>query len=631
MGYRPEIDGLRALAVLLVLAYHAQLGFPGGYVGVDVFFVISGYLITRLLMKELREGTFSYLGFWLRRFRRLVPAAALFSTFMAVSGYLLLLPDELESLGGALMAQPLLCANVYFSMVIEDGYFGTSPETQPMLHTWSLGLEEQFYLLYPLLLLFLWKAKPLRERLPACLGVLLVLSLVLTAVLSVGYPIFTFFNLPTRAWELLLGALLAFFPRIITLHTSLAEVLGWLGLGLILFSAVIFGDGRTLPGTAMLLPCLGAALFIFINEKPTSSGRFMSTKPVVWIGLISYSLYLWHWPIIAYADYFSLLTHLPAKLAFAALSFLPAYLSFRYIESPIRKKTFLPVTKDLLTLTVLYAALSLAVGGYFFFNKGLPQNWSKAALLFARTGQLPYEFALPRIDLTKELPPVVTVGSLDAQAPSFLVWGDSHAQSSLPLFEQLGQAYQQKGLALVLQNTPALASWPEGTKQEHQQWLNGALELVRTHDIKRVFLVSRWADHTSPNFGQDLKTTIEALQAEGCRVVFVTAVPEQRGAAPRQLALSTRYPILSTARVSEEEYRLQQQEVTKALTALSAVEDSAFEVVDIGPITLDWGLTIDDEPLYIDTHHLTEKGAILLRPVFEHIFRQEKQEDRNSQ
>jgi peptidoglycan/LPS O-acetylase OafA/YrhL len=214
LKYRADVDGLRAVAVVAVLMYHAHLGFSGGYVGVDVFFVISGFLITSILHKKLQDGKFSYLDFWKRRVRRLVPAAFVTAVFTALGSYFILLPSHLVDLGGALVAQPLMLANVYFWRVVKAGYFGDLPETRPLLHTWSLGVEEQFYLFLPLFLALCWKSSRLRPHVGKVLGGLSLLSFGLSVVLTPMKGVFSFFNLPTRAWELLMGGLLGFLPEV---------------------------------------------------------------------------------------------------------------------------------------------------------------------------------------------------------------------------------------------------------------------------------------------------------------------------------------------------------------------------------------------------------------------------------
>jgi peptidoglycan/LPS O-acetylase OafA/YrhL len=271
--YRPEIDGLRAIAILTVVFYHVGLGCPGGYIGVDVFFVISGYLISSLILREMREGTFSLAGFWERRVRRIFPALAACVMATLVAGWFLLLPEDLENLGKSTVAQTLLAANIYFWRT--TNYFASANEAKPLLHTWSLAVEEQFYLLFPLLLLACFRFPALRR--PRTLVILILLGLVgslSVAVWGVKHqPYATFFLLPTRAWELLCGVLVAALP-VSAIPTSrlVRESASWLGLAAILLPVWLYGETTPFPGLAALPPCLGTALFIWGTGRRSEVG-----------------------------------------------------------------------------------------------------------------------------------------------------------------------------------------------------------------------------------------------------------------------------------------------------------------------------------------------------------------------
>lgn len=336
-NYRPDIDGLRALAILPVLLFHAKLGCPGGFVGVDIFFVISGFLISSLILKELGDGTFSLISFWERRIRRIFPALALVVLATLAAGWYLFLPDDFESLGKSVIAQAMLLSNVFFYR--QAGYFDTASDTKPLLHTWSLAVEEQFYLLFPLLLIFLAQQRQL-SLFKTVIG-MTIGTFALCVVGSYSYAWATFYLLPTRAWELFLGALLAMmrgrFAGVVGLPR---ETAGLLGFSLVCY-AIFFYDGDTrFPGLAAIPPCLGTALIIFSSESQLSFvGRILAFKPVVFIGLISYSLYLWHWPILVFSKY-TAYDEQSAGLRAALLvaSTVLAILSWKYVEMPFRKR-----------------------------------------------------------------------------------------------------------------------------------------------------------------------------------------------------------------------------------------------------------------------------------------------------
>ncbi|MBP7951455.1 MAG: acyltransferase [Verrucomicrobiales bacterium] len=342
LRYRPDIDGLRAIAVLGVLFFHAGLGFPGGYVGVDVFFVISGFLITSLLLKDLDRGTFSMLHFWERRIRRILPALAVVVTVILAAGWFLLLPRDYEELGKQVISMVACASNVKFWL--ESGYFDVAAEQKPLLHTWSLAVEEQFYLVIPLVLALLFRIRKIGWILPLLVGGILG-SFALSVYGSYRHPPTAFFLLPFRAWELGMGSLLVFLPPCAS--GRLAHAAAWLGLAGIVATYFLYPPGIRFPGISALPPVVGAALLIWAgsNRDTRTPGhrdivfRLLASRPLVWIGLLSYSLYLWHWPLFAFQKYLGL----PAKtwwiqLGLVLASFPLAWLSLRFVETPFRSR-----------------------------------------------------------------------------------------------------------------------------------------------------------------------------------------------------------------------------------------------------------------------------------------------------
>jgi len=333
-NYRPEIDGLRALAVLSVIFFHAGFqSFSGGFVGVDIFFVISGYLITSIILSEKQNDTFTLIGFYERRMRRILPALFLVMFVCLPLAWLCLRPNEMKEFCDSLIAVSVFASNYLFWT--QSGYFATANELKPLLHTWSLAVEEQYYLLFPLFLLFTWS-----------LGKRLVISiLVITALtsLSVSHwgafnkPGVTFYFLPTRGWELLIGVLASFYlfdNKKIEINKFLNEVFSFIGLALIIFSVFNFDLSTPFPSLYALIPTLGTVLIILFASQQTYICKLLSNKLMVGIGLISYSAYLWHQPLFAYArqvnygelDNASLLT-------LTVLVMVLSYFSWRYIEN----------------------------------------------------------------------------------------------------------------------------------------------------------------------------------------------------------------------------------------------------------------------------------------------------------
>lgn len=338
-SYRPEIDGLRAVAVLPVILYHAGFsGFSGGFVGVDVFFVISGYLITSIIYSDLECGRFSFLRFWERRARRILPALFLVTGLSIPAAWVLLAPADMRDFAQSVGAIPVFAANILFWL--ESGYFDTAAELKPLLHTWSLAVEEQYYLIFPLLFLLLWRGGG--HLLWAGFGVLALTSLVVSwwsagNAASAGY-----FLMPARAWELLAGVFAALLWRrgTLTMPPALSELLALAGLAMIGWSMTRFDHTTPFPGIAALLPVAGTVMVILWARETTRVGRLLSLRGPVAIGLVSYSAYLWHQPLFAFARY-TAPTDVPVSgfVALIGLTFALAWISWRFVEGPFRDKT----------------------------------------------------------------------------------------------------------------------------------------------------------------------------------------------------------------------------------------------------------------------------------------------------
>ncbi|WP_420587368.1 acyltransferase family protein [Ruegeria sp.] len=298
--YRPDIDGLRAVAVVPVVLHHAGFaGVPGGFVGVDIFFVISGFLITTILAREIRDGQFSILSFYERRARRILPALFVVLAACLAVGWFLLLPNQYGNLAVSVGATLLFASNIWFWMDAGD-YFGHGIEFAPLLHTWSLAVEEQFYLFFPLLLWALSRAS-MRVWIRVIVLISLV-SLALSMYATTAHPVANFYLTPTRIWELGIGALLAVgaFPAL--RRPAAVEAVALIGAVLIIGSILLISDHTPFPGITAIPPCLGAAFLIWAGMYGRSMiARFLTLRPVVWIGLISYSLNLWHWPVLVAA------------------------------------------------------------------------------------------------------------------------------------------------------------------------------------------------------------------------------------------------------------------------------------------------------------------------------------------
>lgn len=375
LSYRAEVDGLRAIAVVPVILFHAGFAlFSGGYVGVDVFFVISGYLITSIILGEQESGRFSLSAFYERRARRILPA--LFAVVLACLpfAWMLLTPDELRSFAKSVIGVSTFTSNFHFWG--ESGYFDTDAELKPLLHTWSLAVEEQYYILFPLLLMLLHRLG--RRIIPAVLIVLAAASFALAEHGASSQSAAAFFLLPARAWELLAGSLCAVYlrrtPEPLQAQAGLQSLLALTGLGLILASVVLLDGDTPFPGVYALPTIIGTVLVICFARSGNLGGRLLALRPVVLVGLISYSAYLWHQPLFAFTRHAHAGEPPEAlMLGLAALSVLLAYLSWRFVEAPFRdRKRF--NRKQIWKFSGYGLLLLMVIGGIGHAMRGFPER-----------------------------------------------------------------------------------------------------------------------------------------------------------------------------------------------------------------------------------------------------------------
>ena len=369
-NYRKEIDGLRAIAVLPVIFFHAGFEFfQGGFVGVDIFFVISGYLITMLITNDLEKERFSILHFYERRVRRLLPALFAMLIICLPVAWFWMLPADLKYFGQSLFSVSIFSSNFFFWL--KTGYFDATAELNPLLHTWSLAVEEQYYIIFPLLLMAIWKFNHLSKML--VLITLSAASLIFASVFAAQNPNFAFYMLPTRAWEILVGGLIAIYCIYYheqPLTKGLKQSLSILGLGLIIFSVLIYDKQVPFPSLYTLIPVIGTGLVILTATNGTIVYKFLSFKPLVSLGLISYSAYLWHQPVLAFARY-RFVEDLSVLFLFLLClsSMLLAYISWKFIEQPFRNSNIISF-KALATISVLSISLIASAGLYLHFSNG---------------------------------------------------------------------------------------------------------------------------------------------------------------------------------------------------------------------------------------------------------------------
>ncbi len=532
--YRPDIDGLRAVAVLAVLVFHFGGALSGGFVGVDVFFVISGFLITGILAREVEQGTFSLRRFWTRRLRRIAPASLVVTIVTLVTGLCLLMPNDLVPLAKATIAQQTMLTNVYEWRNMN--YFDTH-RPRPLLHMWSLAVEEQFYLVYPLLFARL----PMRRRglVRAILWGAMVVSLVFS-VYATSYRagMAGFFLLPFRAWELLLGGLAALETPRRPLGAARANALALLGLGLIVVPCVTYVERMQFPGLAALPPCLGACFLIFAGTHDrTLVGRVLSSPVAVAIGLISYSLYLWHWPLHVYASYgtWGVMPTSVTVMLYVA-SFALAWLSWRWIETPFRHGMRSIGFVEALRIVVGAAVVLIVTSVGIMAGGGLPGRFPPRAATYLRSTendrndqrfQAMVEVRRPEL-LVRKFDGTTAAGS----PVDCLVWGDSHSAASLGLLDDLFEEHGIRG-AWATRNAhfPLLGTtrpMPAFARRPWLEWADSVVARVRADRIKNVLLIADWPSVVSatldeatfaPEAPSDGQATLTRSLVHTCRVL----------------------------------------------------------------------------------------------------------------
>jgi peptidoglycan/LPS O-acetylase OafA/YrhL len=623
--YRPEIDGLRAIAVLVVVLFHARIGFfPGGFVGVDVFFVISGFLISGLILRDIHGAGFGFIDFMERRVRRIMPAMVVTVAAIVVAAWYLYLPQDFERLGRALKSQTLFTSNLFHRRL--TGYFGPQAEAQPLLHTWSLAVEEQFYMVFPIMLVAVGFYR--RQWLGPVIVALGVASFGLALWSVPRHQSDAFYFLPHRAWELLLGAFLAAYPAWgKTAGLWVREVVSWGGLFAIFLAVFIFDAETPFPGAAALLPCAGAAAFIWANrETRTTTGQFLSWEPFVFVGRISYSFYLIHWPLFVFAAYW-FGTELPgwSRAGLVAVAFILSALSWLVVETPVRKRRVLATRRSLFLAGAASMVIFLATAELVRRKDGFPSRLGAEAVKYAEARNDKSFRSELDVDAVKRgaLP---KLGVQDGPV-KFVLWGDSHAMAIASVIDTLCREKGYRGYAATHSSTAPLLNFISRGRYslggESAEFAKEVIKFAAVHRAELVILAAHWSLHASkPDFENALNRTVHALDAAGLKVVIVRDVPMQSGDVPWQLAKAVQLGRdVRSVGVPLELHRKENQNADRVFAKLTT---SDAIVLDPAPYFVDEkGLCraeYNDEALYFDDNHLSSAGASRLKPMFEKIF-----------
>jgi peptidoglycan/LPS O-acetylase OafA/YrhL len=623
MKYRADIDGLRALAVVPVLLYHVGVpGFTGGFVGVDIFFVISGYLICGMIDADIQRGSFSIGNFYKRRALRILPA--LFAVFLATSflACVYCLPVELKEYSASLSSAVGSVSNVYFAMTA--GYFDAPAETKPLLHTWSLGVEEQFYLIAPVLMLLIYRFYPKRAK--ALFAAAAVLSFAAAWVVSHRNTDFVFYLTPFRAWELASGALLSigFIPAPNTpLQKNICGI-----AGLLLLSGVILLGSPSTPLLLMTsLASVGAVLVIASSERGISwAGKLLSLRPLVFVGLISYSLYLWHWPLIVFqrtdSAFFGFSSPSLTRLALILTAIGIASLSWKFIELPFR--THAKASSRTLVFGTAAAAMAsvAAFCGFVVALGGAPFRFPPRVVAIgaylAYDPSSAFRAGHCYLGTNREQLDMQTCMKLDPARPNYLLVGDSHAahlwlglSSAMPDVNILQATASACRPAIVPVSSLDLRACPKLMQFVFNDFL------VR-HKVDRVLLSASWKDEDIPA----LADTLEVLKEKGIEVTVLGPIVEYDGALPRLISDEIRYNSPSLARdMRTPGIRERDRVLSRLVAAKGATYVSVYNSVCRDGRCDEFAE--GDVPLQFDAGHLTAEGSVEVARRLLTAFRQQ--------
>ncbi|CNG62755.1 acyltransferase family protein [Yersinia kristensenii] len=528
LRYRPDIDGLRALAVLLVIVYHVgSQVITGGFVGVDIFFVISGYLITSIIRKEISNGSFTYSGFYNRRIKRILPSllVVLFSTI--VSSIFILMPDEFTYLIKSAIATLLSVSNFLFYFN-STSYFSGNTDQIPLLHTWSLSVEEQYYLIVPLLISFVivrFKKYELQV-----FAVIVIALFVVSQYGAITNASLSYYMLPFRAFELMIGGVVSILLSQYKFESyRLSNTLSILGIVFIVFSSLAINKQSLFPGYNALIPCLGAAMIIIsgANQAKTPiANRLLTLKPVVFIGKISYSMYLWHWPIIALLNYRGIEFTLPLKIGIVLLTILLSMLNYYIFENRIRKLN-IGFMHSLVSLLLLPLVIFTFIYILTIAFKGFPERFNNNDFANDNRADVKYYKCYDSYILSDE--GICIIGDV-TKKPETIMIGDSIAGSYIEFIDYLAKDAGKSIAVTVSSSLPPIMNinpYREGTSvskyrsEEKLSYNNKRIDLAKGY--KNVIIGASWGNDNSyfKANGYDILSTLEYISSHGSKIIVI--------------------------------------------------------------------------------------------------------------
>jgi len=626
--FRRDIEGLRGLAVLLVVLYHARVpGFSGGFVGVDVFFVLSGYLITGLLIREIdRSGRLDLAAFYARRARRLLPAAALVIVATAVVSIAVFSPMEQVRIAHGALAAAAYVSNMWFATRNAD-YFSASNETNPLLHTWSLSVEEQFYVIWPLLVLFLYRGRVPRTWLVTGMVGLAVLSFGLSLWMTGAHPAWAFYAAPTRAWEFAVGAVAGLATvGVLRRRVGLSRLLGWLGLLAIMAATILFSPRTAFPGTAALLPVVGTVAMLVAGAAAPGEGvgRLLDIRPLQRLGQLSYSWYLWHWPVLVIG-----ITLLPdfglqGRLALVALALGLAALTFALVENPVRfHKRLASRPKFSFGLAALLTITGCGVAVVLRQTAISAQDSSAHAPFVAAQWDRPTLGDDCNANWGDDRAEECVWGD-SASERTLVLFGDSHAAHWFPALELIAEIDGWRLLTLTKNACPAAAlpfNDPRShTDDECSRWRESAIQRIREIRPDAVVLGSAtnfYGSFTDEEWKRGFEATLGALKSSGTRSLVMWGNPSAPHDIPECLSRArVQRRNIDAACTFDARTALDYTSYRAALAVADRYEGAV--VVDVSSYFCDNGQcspTVGGEIVVYDSHHITASTAVRLVPL----------------